>query len=182
MASPHVAGAAALALAANPIVSTAQLRTALLAGVDRPAALAGLSATGGRVNADSTVQVAAAMTPEPTPTPTPSPSPTPTPTPTPTPKPVVAKLTSVRLSGTLKTKKSRLRVKYSLTAAASVRFTVTRRGSKHVLATWTRKGAAGANVVTLTRRLPTRRTLGRGSYTLSLRLSSSTRSTSFRVG
>ncbi len=184
MAAPHVAGAAALALAANPIVSTAQLRTALLGAVDHPVDLAGLSATGGRLNADSTVQAAAAMTPEPTPTPTPTPSPTPTPTPAPTPvpKPPVAKLVSVKLSGSLRRRTSKLRVRFSLTTAAVVRFKVTRRGSKTVLATWTRKAATGANTVTLSRRLPTRRTLARGAYRLSLKLSASSRSASFRVG
>jgi subtilisin family serine protease len=183
MAAPHVAGAAALALAANPIVSTAQLRNALLDSVDHPADLSGLSATGGRLNADTSVQAAAAMTPEPTPTPTPTPYPTATPTPTPPPPPQpkpVAKLTSLKLSSHKLT--SRLRVTFSLTTAATVRFTVTKRGSKHALGSWTRSAKRGSNVVTLTRRLPTHRTLRRGSYTLSLRLASSTRSAVFRVG
>jgi thermitase len=187
MAAPHVAGAAALALAANPVVSTAQLRTALLETVDHPLDLAGLSATGGRLNADTTVQAAAAMTPEPTPIPTPTPTPpSPSPTPTPAPPPVqpkaTAKLTGVRLSGGLRTRSSKLRVKFSLTAAATVRFTVTKRGAKKALGAWTSRARKGANVVTLTRRLPTHRTLARGSYTLSLRLPGSARSASFRVG
>src|SRR4051794_4464760 len=182
MAAPHVAGAAALALGANPIVSTAQLRTALLDTVDLPSGLAGLSATGGRLNADTTVQAAAAMTPEPTPTPTPIPTATPTPAPPPDQPTAAPRLTSVKLSGKLRTARSKLRVKFSLTAAATVRFTVTKRGSKRALGSWTRKAGTGANVVTLTRRLPTHRTLGRGAYTLSLRLTGSTRSVSFRVG
>jgi len=185
MAAPHVAGAAALALAANPIVTTAQLRTALLDSADHPFDLAGLSVTGGRLNADTTVQAAAAMTPEPTPTPTPTPSPTPTPTPTPPPQdpPKVApKLTSVKLSGRLRTASSKLSVRFSLSAAATVRFTVARRGSQRALASWTRSARKGANVVTLTRRLPTHRTLRPGSYTLSLRLATVSRSLTFRVG
>jgi subtilisin family serine protease len=183
MAAPHVAGAAALALAANRIVSTAQLRSALLQTVDTPPALAGRSVTGGRLNADTTVQVAAAMTPEPTPTPTPTPSPTPTPTPTPPPAQpnVLAKLTSVKLSGKLRTSRSKLRVTFTLTAPATVRFTVTKRGARKALTTWTRNGRKGSNVVTLTRRLPTHRTLRRGAYTLSLRLPGSARSVRFSV-
>jgi thermitase len=174
MAAPHVAGAAALALAANPIVTTAQLRTALLESVDTPPDLAGFSVTGGRLNADTTVQAAAAMTPEPTPTPTPAPSPEPSPTPAPpAPQPnVTAKLTSVKL----RTSRGRLRVTFSMTAPATVRFTLTKRGSRKTLDSWTRKGRKGANVVTLAR------TLRRGAYTLSLRVADSVRSVSFRVG
>ncbi len=188
MASPHVAGAAALALAANPAVTTAQLRTALLATVDQPAPLAGLSATGGRLNANAAVAAAAAMTPEPSPTPTPTPQPpvaTATPVPpvvTPVPTPVAEpKLTSVTITGSLRTKTSKLRVRYSLTRPAAVRFTVTRHGSRATLATWTRSGGAGTNVLSLKRRLPTRRTLKRGAYTLSLRLSRTARTATFRV-
>jgi hypothetical protein len=121
------------------------------------------------------------MTPEPTPTPVPPPAPTPVP-PAPTAAPAAARLTGVKVSGSLRTKKSRLRVRFSLTRAATVRFSVARRGSASALATWTRDGAAGGNLVSLTRRLPTRRTLKPGAYTLSLRLASSARSARFRVG
>jgi thermitase len=184
MATPHVSGAAALALAANPSATAAQLRAALLTGIDHPAALASVSATGGRLNADAAVQAIAAATPVPTATPTPTPAPpaaTPTPTPVPTPVPAEAKLTSIRISGSLRTKKSKLTVRYTLTRAAAVRFTVTRRGSKTSLGTWTRSGRAGANVVSLTRRLPTGRTLKPGTYTLALSLAHSARSARFRV-
>lgn len=51
MAAPHVAGAAALALAARPGAGVADLRAALLGGVDRLASLGGLTTTGGRLNA-----------------------------------------------------------------------------------------------------------------------------------
>ncbi len=50
-AAPHVAGAAALVLAANPTASTRQLRGALLAGVDPLASLSGLVGSGGRLDA-----------------------------------------------------------------------------------------------------------------------------------
>jgi hypothetical protein len=74
------------------------------------------------------------------------------------------------VDGSLRTKKSTLRVKFSLDRAASVRFTVARRGSRRALASWTSRGRAGANTVVLTRRLPTRRTLKPGAYTLAVGL------------
>ena len=52
-----------------------------------------------------------------------------------------------------------------------VRFTITRRGSKKPLASWTRRGRTGANSIALTRRLPTGRTLKPGTYTLAVALS-----------
>lgn len=51
MASPLVAAAAALVAAQNPTWTPAQLKAALLNSVDHPAALADVSATGGRLNA-----------------------------------------------------------------------------------------------------------------------------------
>jgi subtilisin family serine protease len=51
MATPHVAGVAALILSLNPFASSAAVRQALLSGVDVKPGLAGLVATGGRLNA-----------------------------------------------------------------------------------------------------------------------------------
>lgn len=51
MASPLVAAAAALVAAQNPSWSASQLKAALVGSVDHPAALAAVSATGGRLNA-----------------------------------------------------------------------------------------------------------------------------------
>jgi hypothetical protein len=59
-----------------------------------------------------------------------------------------------------------------------VRFTITRRGSKALLASWTSRGRAGANTVTLTRRLPTGKTLKPGSYTLAIAISPTVKSSS----
>ncbi len=50
MATPHVSGAAALLFAAAPAASAADVRQALLDGVDAKASLAGKTATGGRLN------------------------------------------------------------------------------------------------------------------------------------
>jgi subtilisin family serine protease len=91
MASPHVAGVAALLASDVPTASVAQIKAALLSSVDAKVAFAGLAATSGRLNAASALTaLEAAMAPVPTPTPTPTPTATasPTPTTTPTPPPV----------------------------------------------------------------------------------------------
>ena len=53
--SPQVAGAAGLVLAEHPGFSTAQVRSALLAGVDPLPGLSGKVATGGRLDAAGAV-------------------------------------------------------------------------------------------------------------------------------
>ena len=58
MASPLVAAAAALVVSANPTFTAAQVKSALLETVDHPAALAGVSVTGGRLNAARALGVA----------------------------------------------------------------------------------------------------------------------------
>ena len=63
MASPHVAGAAALAAAVRPGWSGSQLRTALIDGADRLPGLAGASVSGGRLNAAASVRIAAGLPP-----------------------------------------------------------------------------------------------------------------------
>jgi hypothetical protein len=81
-------------------------------------------------------------------------------------------LYSVRVRGSLARKRGKLRVRFSLTRSEHVRFRVYRRGSRHALASWTVRGRAGRNSVTVKRRLPTRRTLKRGRYTLKVGLGS----------
>lgn len=51
MASPHVAGVLALLFAADPNLTAGQAKAKLLSGTDRVAALAGLSVSGGRLDA-----------------------------------------------------------------------------------------------------------------------------------
>ncbi len=55
MATPHVSGAAALVLSANPGLTAAEVKDILLADVDPVEALAGKTASGGRLNAASAV-------------------------------------------------------------------------------------------------------------------------------
>jgi len=56
MASPHVAGAAALAWAYSPSATVQGVRNALLGGADRISTLTGKVATGGRLNAFNTLK------------------------------------------------------------------------------------------------------------------------------
>ncbi len=56
MASPHVAGAAALALAVDPTLTVSQLRTGLLGTVDAVGGLSGKTVTGGRLNVGRLVE------------------------------------------------------------------------------------------------------------------------------
>jgi subtilisin family serine protease len=55
MAAPHASGAAALALAVDPMLSVTGLKNALLNSVDALASLAGKTVTGGRLNAATLV-------------------------------------------------------------------------------------------------------------------------------
>jgi subtilisin family serine protease len=183
MASPHVAGAAALALGFRPFISTAVLRQALLGSVDVRPDLAGQSVTGGRLNAGAALESLVSATPTPTPTPTPEP---PAPTPTPTPEPPVAappppppppavtvpplSLTHLKVSGSLRGRSSKLRVAFQLARGAWVTYTVKAKKSKAAY-TWRKLGQAGSNRVLIRRKLPTGKTLKRGTYTLTVTVS-----------
>ena len=63
MATPHVAGVAALALAVDPSLSVAQLKSRLIDNVDPVATLVGKTASGGRLNAANVVASLAARGP-----------------------------------------------------------------------------------------------------------------------
>ena len=104
MATPHVAGAAALAWSAQPDASPLSVARALVDGAEDGPSYAGKTVSGGRLNACRTVVLVASLsgercadgtgaapapspTPASTPTPVPSASPSPTPSASPTPMP-----------------------------------------------------------------------------------------------
>jgi subtilisin family serine protease len=199
MATPHVAGAAALLVAADPSAGTAQIIDALTDSVDTPAGLAGLAWTGGRLNAAAALDALAGVTPAPTPTPTPSASPAPSPTatpappaptvtpapparvaPTPAPTAAPSPLRSLRLSGTtLRGRAARLKLTVVMTAPGSVAFSVRKGASTARVTGWTLRAARGSTTVTLTRRLGGR-TLKPGRYTLTA-VAGAARTVAFRV-
>lgn len=71
MATPHVSGVAALAVSANPSITVAGLRRALLSSVDSLPALQGRVTTGGRIDAARAVAAAQGVPPPPEPAPAP---------------------------------------------------------------------------------------------------------------
>jgi subtilisin family serine protease len=175
MATPIVAGVAALVLAQDPTLTTAQLRDALLSTGTPTASLATTTVTGKRVNAAA----ALASLPMPTPTPTPTPTPgggggsgtttppaddppisIPTPVvpttvaPGPTPKPVAtpeAPHVSWRVLAGRGLKRGRVTLRLRVSDRATVRAHGTVRWHRHWvrLKTITRRDVAAGRVLTL---------------------------------
>jgi subtilisin family serine protease len=77
MASPHVAGVAALRLALSPAATVGQLKNALLSSVDAKPALSGKLVSGGRLNAFGAMNAPLVEPPPPPPPPVPPPPPAP---------------------------------------------------------------------------------------------------------
>ncbi len=189
MATPHVAGVAALTLAADASLTTAELKARLLASADRVPALTGKAVTGGRLNAATAVF---GPTPTPTPTPTPAPPvvtppPAPTPVATPTAPPAVT-LGALTLSGRLTGRSGRLKATFTATRPTPVTLTIAqRRCTLRIagctiarLASWRASARAGANTVRLSRNVRGH-TLKRGRYTLTVAAGASRREAAFRV-
>lgn len=94
MATPHVAGAAALLAAAKPELNVSEMRAALLDGVDALGSLSGRVVSGGRLDSRRSLEIAAPGTiPDPAPPAlAPLPGPAPTPPAQPLPAPVTERL------------------------------------------------------------------------------------------
>jgi subtilisin family serine protease len=195
MAAPNAAGVAALALAAHPDATAAQLKAAVIGTVDPIGALTGSAVSGGRVNAAAAVTSAASLSaPAPTPTPTPTETPTTTPTPAPAaPAPTAAPpappaatpapplLGRLRLSGRLHGRKGSLRATFTLSSGTRVRVTIARPGhSRAPDASWSLATHAGANSLRISRRVGGH-TLRRGAYTLTVAAGAGARAATFRV-
>ena len=95
--------------------------------------------------------------------------------PVPAATPAPALLSNVKIGGSLRTKSSKLRVIVP-PVPRRARCASRSRAAARRLASWTSRGRAGANTVTLTRQLPTGKTLKPGSYTLAVGLSATAKS------
>jgi thermitase len=146
MATPHVAGAAALVAAHHPEFTASQIKAALMDSADLQPGLAGKARVAGRLNAAA----ALGMSP-------PAPAPTPTPTPTPTPAPVdpgtpapPAAVGSLRVSGRVVVcggRRCRPRTAtLRFTASAAANITVSLRRQSCARCAWRRAGRTTAAV------------------------------------
>ena len=120
MATPHVAGAAALVAAHHPDFTAAQIKAALMEGADLRPGLAGKAQVGGRLNA------AAALGIDP-PAPAAGPPATPTPAPANPATPAPAAVGSLRVSGHVVIGRRPRTATLSFTASAATNVTVTLR-------------------------------------------------------
>ncbi len=77
MATPHVAGLAALIKATNPSLTYSQIKSIILRSADKVSSLNGKLVTGARINAAAAVALAAGNAPLPTPVPEKTPTPAP---------------------------------------------------------------------------------------------------------
>jgi subtilisin family serine protease len=128
MATPHVSGAAALAFSASPTATVAQVKAAILNGVDLVAAMSGKSVTGGRLNAQRMLQTLTAPAPAPAPAPTVPAAPT--------------SLAASALSGT------QIRLTWTDKASNETGYKIER--STNGSSGWTQIATVGANVTSYT--------------------------------
>ena len=119
MATPHVAGAAALLLAKNPSLTPAGVRTGLLSNATANVVAGGQSATGSLLYSGSALAVTQPVTTSPTPAPAPAPAPAPEPT-----------VSTIKLSATGRAVFSRYRVSLSWSGAVGTYVDVRRNGIK----------------------------------------------------
>jgi subtilisin family serine protease len=163
MATPMVSGTLALMLAAHPWLTTDQLKDDLLATVSPVPQLAGLSATGGELNAGAAVAAVAPVAP-PTAPPATTLPPVAVTQPTPPPPPRVISLSHVAVRGG----RGGPGLVFALSARARVQISFTRRARGSVVRTSV-TGHRGTNRYGLSWLLHGRR-LARGRYALNVRL------------
>jgi subtilisin family serine protease len=123
MATPHVSGVAALAFSYLPNATPAQVKAAILGGVDKIAAMSGISVSGGRLNAKKTLD--ALVTPPPPPATPIAPS----------------ALTATALSG------SQIRLNWSDNSSNETGFKIERSTNS---SSWSQIATVGANIKTYT--------------------------------
>lgn len=152
MAAPMAAAVAALVAARFPDFTATQLKQAIVAGADHPQALAGLSVSGGRLNAAGALTAAAEL-----PVPAAAAAPPPVATPAPVPDraaPVAAEarggaVVGLAIRGVPRTKRNRAQLSFRLTAPAVVSIRLERRRCARsrcrwqAMARWSVQGAEG---------------------------------------
>jgi subtilisin family serine protease len=167
MATPHVAGAAALVAAYAPHLRGAALKQVLLESVDVKPQLAGMAVTGGRLNAAAALARAGATVAAPVPEPTATPAATASAAPAATPAPASPAVALAKLALSARTLKRSVTVVARVGRPGTLTLAVRRSGSSTVLGRATYAVKAGLNRITLTRRLGGR-TLRAGRYSLTL--------------
>jgi thermitase len=147
MATPHVAGAAALVAAHRPDFTASQIKAALMDSADLQPALAGMARVGGRLNAAAALGMA-----PPAPAPAPAPTPTPTPAPAEPAPPAPAAVGSLRMWGQVvmcRSRRCRPRTaRLSFTASAATNVTVSLRRRSCARCAWR---PAGSTTVAVSR-------------------------------
>jgi subtilisin family serine protease len=158
MSAPMVSGTLALMLAANPSLSASQLKASLLASVKPEPQLAGLSVSGGELDAAAAV---AAVAPAGTPAPTPAAGPVAVPQPAQASDPPAVSLSHVAVRGG----GGRPSLVFTLSAQARVQISVSGPARARSASTTSVGGHRGTNRYALSSLLRGRR-LQRGRYTL----------------
>ena len=161
MSAPMVSGTLALMLAANQSLTASQLKATLLASVKPEPQLAGLSVSGGELDAAAAV---AAVAPAATPAPTPAPAPVAVPQPAQATDPPTVSLSHVAVRGG----GGHPSLVFTLSAQARVQIRVSGPTRARPATTTSVGGHRGANRYALSSLLRGRR-LQRGRYTLRIR-------------
>lgn len=191
MAAPAVAATAALIVSRYPDLGPADIKAAILTGADTPPALAGLSVSGGRLDARGALDKAASITPQarrakvdlPQPDPIEPPK-SPVQDAQDHPAPVPApKLLSIKLKGAAKTKGKSATLTFKLTGAANVTVALQMRQCKGRKCKWVQQRKLTLKARGTSAQLALRsRTPKAGTWRVQATLGSVKRTVSFKVG